>query len=111
MKLPIPWLLDYLDLRGAQLPQVLEAACKRWDLAPAQDDARTLGMLFTFAGFHCDGSTGAGLSAILELDVLSNRPDCLGVLGLAREAAAFLKVGLKSPPDGISAVATQAVSR
>jgi phenylalanyl-tRNA synthetase beta chain len=101
MKLPVAWLLDYLpeDFRkGAAFAEALSAACNCWELSPAQDEAQTLARLLTFAGFGCDGISGAGLNAILELDVLSNRPDGQCVLGLAREIAAILQVPLKTPP-------------
>jgi phenylalanyl-tRNA synthetase beta chain len=99
MKLPIPWLFDYLpdNLRGAEWERALIDACKRWDIEPAKGSAETLGRLFDFAGFVCDGVKGSGEKAILELDVLSNRPDGQCVLGLAREAAAILRVPLKQP--------------
>lgn len=35
--------------------------------------------------------------AVLEVDVQPNRPDCMGVLGIAREVAAALSVGLRMP--------------
>ena len=35
---------------------------------------------------------------ILALDVQPNRPDCLGVVGIAREVAALLATGLREPP-------------
>jgi phenylalanyl-tRNA synthetase beta chain len=97
MKLPIFWLLDYLDLNGASLADVTAAACARWDLKPNADVARTLGQLMTFAGFACEGCEGSGEEAVLELDVLANRPDGQCILGLAREAAAVLRVPLKPP--------------
>jgi len=47
---------------------------------------------------------GAGLAAalglddsILDVNVPPNRPDCLGVIGVAREAAALLKTPLRPP--------------
>lgn len=97
MKLPIPWLLDYLPLQGDALKSALVDACDRWNLEPSQDAGRTLGSLLTFAGFNCDELEGEGLNATLVLDVLSNRPDGQGVLGLAREVAAILQVNLKLP--------------
>lgn len=99
MKLPIQWLFDYLpdNLRGAEWERTLAEACKRWGIEPAKDSAQTLGRLFAFGGFVCDGVHGSGENAILELDVLSNRPDGQCVLGLAREAAAILRVPLKQP--------------
>ncbi len=98
MKLPIFWLLDYLDLKGSSLAESAAAACARWDLTPQADVAQTLAQLMTFAGFACEGVGGAGEEAVLELDVLANRPDGQCILGLAREAAAILRVPLKLPP-------------
>ena len=103
MKLPIAWLMDYLPehVQGAGWERALAEACKRWDLEPAHDSAHTLARLMTFAGFACDGIHGTGLTAILELDVLSNRPDGQCVLGLAREVAAVLQVEVKVPPNDV----------
>jgi len=115
MKLPIAWLLDYLPLQGDALNASLEQACARWDLDAAQDPAQTLARLMTFAGFNCDGVHGNGLTATLELDVLSNRPDGQSVLGLAREVAAVLQIELKAPRFDLAGVeggmpATEAAS-
>lgn len=99
MKLPVFWLRDYLpaELTGAAWEETLAEACRRWELRPHADPAHTLAELFTFAGFACDGVEGVGDEAVLDLDVLSNRPDAQCVLGLAREAAAFLGVSLREP--------------
>src|SRR2546422_6185867 len=35
---------------------------------------------------------------VLSLDVQPNRPDCLGIVGVAREVAALLATGLREPP-------------
>ena len=75
----------------------LAAACKNWDLEPGPDSAENMARLMTFAGFNCDGVEGSGGNAILELDILSNRPDCQCMLGLARETAAILQLELKQP--------------
>ena len=98
MKLPIVWLRDYLGVDEAGYAAALRAACERWELRPHGDPARTLGQLLTFAGFACEGVEGAGSDAVLELDVLANRPDGQCIVGLAREVAAVLRVPLKPPP-------------
>ena len=36
--------------------------------------------------------------AILDLEITPNRPDCLSVIGIAREVAAFIKQEIKLPP-------------
>jgi len=97
MKLPLLWLRDYLDADDHAFKQALADACRRWELQPHAAPERTLATLFTFAGFNCDGVEGTGADAVLELDVLSNRPDGQCVFGLAREAAAILRLPLKSP--------------
>ena len=100
MKLPLAWLMDYLpaDLRGPAFSGALARACARLEIEPAANDAATLGKLMTFSGFNCDGVEDTGAGPALLLDVLSNRPDCQCVLGLAREVAAILQVPLLAPP-------------
>jgi phenylalanyl-tRNA synthetase beta chain len=104
MKLPLAWLLDCLPatLRGKEFSAALNKACLRWDLEPAARNRDTLGKLMTFAGFNCDAIHGDGEQIVLELDVLSNRPDCQCVLGLAREVAAILRVPLQLPSCELS---------
>jgi len=41
---------------------------------------------------------------VLEVAVTPNRPDCLSILGLAREVAALLKVPLRHPEVGVAGV-------
>lgn len=38
-----------------------------------------------------------GLEPVLDFEITSNRPDCLSIVGLAREAAVTLSVGFKKP--------------
>lgn len=38
---------------------------------------------------------------IIDLKVTANRPDCLGLIGMAREVAAVLGLSLKLPPFGV----------
>jgi len=104
MKLPLAWLLDYLpsNLRGKALDEAIVAACRRWELEPSSSLAVSLGKLFTFAGFNCDAVSGEGEQAVLELDVMSNRPDGQCVVGLAREAAAILRTELLYPPFDVA---------
>ncbi len=100
MKLPMAWLMDCLpaSVRGKkEFAAALNKACLRWDLEPAARNRDTLGKLMTFAGFNCDAVHGDGEKIVLELDVLSNRPDCQCVVGLAREVAAILRVPLQLP--------------
>ena len=40
---------------------------------------------------------GAGPDAVLDLEITTNRPDCLSVLGIAREVATAYDTGLRTP--------------
>src|SRR6185295_19442462 len=95
MKLPLAWLMDYVPSDAPK--SAFADACRRWDLEPGRGDEQSLAKLMTFAGFNCDGIEGTGENALLVLDVLSNRPDCQCVLGLAREIAAILRLPLRVP--------------
>jgi phenylalanyl-tRNA synthetase beta chain len=62
-----------------------------------QDVARTL----THVGLNVDNITDLdGGDACLLVEVTSNRPDCLGHIGVARELAAALGVALRLPDAG-----------
>ena len=82
------WLKEYVDL----------------DL-PATDVERRL----MLAGLNHEGTEVAGDDLAIDLEVTSNRPDCLGHIGVAREAAVLfgkpLKLPAASPPTAKTAVA------
>src|SRR3984893_8048737 len=70
MRLVLSWLRDFVDVR-----------------ASAEDIAETLGMRgFEFASIEPAGDNNAS-DAVIDCEVTANRPDCLSVLGLAREVA------------------------
>ena len=52
----------------------------------------------TMAGLNHEGTEPVGSDLAIELEVTSNRPDCLGHLGIAREAAAVCGARF-SPPE------------
>ena len=70
MKLPVSWLRDF---------------------AAVPADVTAVAAKFASCGFAVDGIEGD----VLDLDVTANRPDCLSVIGLAREAATAFDVALK----------------
>ena len=41
---------------------------------------------------------GGAPDAVLDLEITTNRPDCLSVLGIAREVATAWDTGLRMPP-------------
>jgi phenylalanyl-tRNA synthetase beta chain len=76
MKISLNWLREYVDI-----------SCSAEDLAKA----------LTRIGLSCEEILQAPGDAVLNLEITSNRPDCLGHLGVAREVAAMTGVPLRSP--------------
>ncbi|MHC4741792.1 MAG: phenylalanine--tRNA ligase subunit beta [Planctomycetota bacterium] len=76
MKISLDWLSDYIET----------------DLDP-EEIAETLSDL----GFPCEGMERIGDDTVLDIEVTSNRGDCLGHIGLARELAAATGRELKMP--------------
>jgi phenylalanyl-tRNA synthetase beta chain len=58
---------------------------------------RDLAAKLTMAGIAVDAVDFYGDDAVLEIDLTSNRPDCLSQLGIAREAAAVLGKTARTP--------------
>lgn len=91
MKVVYNWLKDFVDVT-----------------APPQELASRLALSGTNIGGIENGAHGA----VIEAEVSSNRPDCLGHLGIAREVGAIYKLPLKSvspKPAESAAKATDAV--
>lgn len=65
-------------------------------LAPGLDPHELVERL-TLAGLSVDGTSGQGDDLILDLDIASNRPDCLSHEGVAREWAAIADCPLLPP--------------
>jgi len=59
--------------------------------------SQELAARLTMAGLAVDGIEPHGDDQVLEIDLTSNRPDCLSHLGVAREVAALCGVGLVMP--------------
>lgn len=76
MKLSIRWLKDYVI----------------FDL-PVEKLAHRL----TMAGHEVKGMDSTGNDSVFEIEITPNRPDCLNVIGLARETAAILNKPLRLP--------------
>jgi phenylalanyl-tRNA synthetase beta chain len=71
------WLAEYVDL-------------------PA--DRQELARRLTLAGLAVEGIEEKGEDLIFDIDVTTNRPDCMNHLGLARETAVLLETPLRRPP-------------
>src|SRR2546425_2993551 len=76
MKISYNWLKDFVEI--TETPQ-------------------QLGDRFTNAGLAVDALEKSGDDSVFELDVATNRPDCLSHLGVARETAAIYGSELKPP--------------
>jgi phenylalanyl-tRNA synthetase beta chain len=77
MKVPLSWLREFVDI-------------------PAEP--RQLGEDLTFVGLALEGLEGRGTDAVLDLDVTTNRVDCMNVYGVAREVSVLYGIPLR-PPD------------
>ena len=77
MKISIEWLKDYVDIR--------ESSDK------LKEDLSMIGLLVETVS-EIQGSS------VLEVEVTSNRPDCLSYIGIAREISALYQRPLKNPP-------------
>ena len=77
MRLVLSWLRELVDVR-----------------ASADEIASTLGL----RGFEVASIEALdGGDAVIDLEVTANRPDCLSVLGLAREVATAFDLPLERP--------------
>jgi phenylalanyl-tRNA synthetase beta chain len=76
MKVSYQWLKEFVDI---------------------QDDAQGVGRRLTGVGLTLDGLEAVGSDHVLELDVATNRPDCLSHVGVARELGVIYDTDLRLP--------------
>ena len=76
MKISLEWLREYVDLNAA-----------------AEEIAKRLSDL----GFPVESIEKAGEDTVLDVEITSNRGDCLCHIGIARELAAAYDLPLKIP--------------
>ncbi|MBN2316756.1 MAG: phenylalanine--tRNA ligase subunit beta [Sedimentisphaerales bacterium] len=76
MKISLSWLKDYIDL---------------------DDSAERISEILSDVGFPCEGIEHVDDDAVIDVEVTSNRGDCLGHIGLARELAAATGKEVKLP--------------
>ncbi len=76
MKLSLNWLKDYID--------------------PKLSTDRLVERL-TMAGLEVEAVEVSGKDTVLEIEITPNRPDCLSILGLAREIGAITGRAVKNP--------------
>ena len=94
MKVAYNWLKEFVDVA-----------------APADEIASRLALAGTNVASIENGPHGA----VIDAEVTSNRPDCLGMLGIAREVAAIYRLPLKQfspkPAESVSAKAERRSQR
>ena len=76
MKISLNWLRDYIEIDGS---------------------AEQLAEILSDVGFPCEGIEHLDDDAVIDVEVTSNRGDCLGYIGMARELAAATGNELKIP--------------
>ncbi|MHC4153665.1 MAG: phenylalanine--tRNA ligase beta subunit-related protein, partial [Planctomycetota bacterium] len=76
MKVSLNWLKDYVEIEHS-----------------AEEVAEILSDL----GLGCEGIEYCGDDAVIDLEITSNRGDCLGYIGVARELAVAMAKELKLP--------------
>lgn len=81
MRVPYTWLQEIVEIA-----------------APPEEVADKLTMI----GLEVEGSEPADGDLIYEVNVTPNRPDCLSIMGLARELSALYNAPLNVPEHGIS---------
>src|ERR1700747_3216071 len=91
MKIVYNWLKDFVDVKAA----------------PGELASR-----LALSGTNIGGVETGAHGAVIDAEVSSNRPDCLGHYGIAREVGAIYKLPVKFPapkPTESSAKASDAV--
>src|SRR5215217_6057709 len=88
MRLVLSWLKEFVDVA-----------------ASAEEIAEKIGL----RGFEVASvETLAGGDAVIDFEITANRPDCLSVLGLAREVATAFDLPLTSPTVSANAAVRRA---
>ncbi len=93
MKVVYNWLKDFVDVTAS---------------------AEELASRLALSGTNIGGVEKGVLGGVIDAEVTSNRPDCLGLLGIAREVGAIYKTAVKNvspkPAESSAAKASDAIS-
>jgi phenylalanyl-tRNA synthetase beta chain len=93
MKVSYTWLKEFVDISAS--PEELAS-------------------LLALSGTNIAGIETGPHGAVIDAEITSNRPDCLGLLGIAREVSAIYRLPLKTvaakPSESTSAKASDAIS-
>lgn len=80
------------------------------EFVPDAPDAQKVADALTLGGLPCENIERIGSDDVLDVEVTSNRSDCLSITGVAREVAALMNLKFVPPqwkgvPSGVSASA------
>ena len=67
------------------------------EYVPFEMEPAELAQRLAMAGFNHEGTERVGGDLAIDLEVTSNRPDCLGHIGVAREVAVLWQRTCSSP--------------
>ena len=82
MKVPLSWIREFVDVTAS---------------------AEEIGTLMGVRGLALEGLEPHGDDVVMDFDVTANRPDCMSVIGIAREIATAYRLPLRNgPADGNS---------
>ena len=90
MKVLLSWLREFVDV---------------------PESAEDIGKLMSVRGLALEGLEAHGDDVVLDFDVTANRPDCLSMVGIAREIATAYQRPLRSEGDGFSHRHTTATAK
>ena len=79
MKVPLSWIREFVDVKAS---------------------AEDIGTLMSVRGLPLEGLEPHGDDVVMDFEVTANRPDCLSVIGIAREIATAYNLPLINPPRG-----------
>ena len=83
MKVLLSWLREFVDVR---------------------DTADEIARVMSQRGFAVEGIERLGDDAVVDFEVTGNRPDCMSVVGMAREIATAFDLPLAGPPSAAPAL-------
>ena len=74
MKVPLSWIREFVDVKAS---------------------AEEIGTLMGVRGLALEGLEPHGDDVVMDFDVTANRPDCMSVIGIAREIATAYNLPLR----------------
>jgi phenylalanyl-tRNA synthetase beta chain len=88
MRLLVSWLRDFVDVPASPAAIAESLAVRGFEVASIEEAPDASGVPWQAA---------AAPDAIIDFEITANRPDCLSVLGLAREVATAYDIPLRAP--------------